>query len=259
MRREQGPRILYIPDTQIIPDEDISHVEWAARYAAAKRPDAIVLAGDWYDMHSLSSYDDGRMGMEGRRYQDDIDAGDAALGLFDKTLRRHTPRSYKPRRVVTIGNHENRIQRAIDGSPKLEGKLSMSDLSFRRYGWVEYGFLEPVRVYGVTFAHYFPLGPHGNVTNGKNGAPSARAQVQRMMTSCVAGHRQGLDVANLPTPLGIKRGVIAGSYYQRNEGYLTPMGNSHWRGVLMLNDLRPETGYFDLCEVSLDYLKRVYG
>lgn len=259
MRREQGPRILFIPDTQIIPDDDVSHVQWVAAYAADKRPDAIVLAGDWYDMPSLSSWDDGKIGMEGRRYQDDIDAGTGALELFERTLRRHAPRSYKSRRIVTLGNHENRIQRAIDSSPKLEGKLSMEDLAFKRLGWVTYDFLEPVRVFGVVFAHYFPLGPHGNVTNSRNGAPSARAQVQRMMTSCVAGHRQGLDVANLPTPLGIKRGVIAGSYYQREERYLTPMGNSHWRGVLMLNDLRPEAGMFDLCEVSLDYLRRSYG
>lgn len=258
MKREQGPRILYIPDTQIVPDEPIDHIEWAARYAADKRPQAIVLAGDHYDMPSLSSYDEGKMGMEGRRYQDDIDAGDAALQMFDRTLRKHAP-GYRPRKVVTIGNHEIRIQRAVDSNPKLEGKLSMGDLSFKQYGWVAYDFLEPVKVFGVVFSHYFPIGPHGNVTNARNGAPSARAQVQRLMSSCVAGHRQGLDVANLPTPFGIRRGVIAGSYYQHDEKYLTPMGNTYWRGVLMLNDLKPEVGEFDLCEVSLDYLKRTYG
>ena len=85
-------------------------------------------------------------------------------------------------------------------------------------------------VFGVTFVHYCPLNAQGRVGSSKFGAPSALAQARRMMRSTVCGHRQGLDVATVETPGRRIRGVIAGSFYQHSERYLTPMGNSHWQG-----------------------------
>jgi hypothetical protein len=256
-KRNVGPRILFIPDTQVKPDVPTDHIAWAARYAADKRPDAIVCAGDWYDMPSLSSYDAGRLAAEGRRYQDDIDAGSAALALFDRELRKHAPRSYRPRKVVTLGNHEERIKRAVEESPKMEGKVSMNDLAFQQYGWVVHSFLEVATVFGVAFTHFCTLNAQGRAANTKHGAPSARAQAIRMMRSTVCGHRQGLDVATVEAAGRRVRGVIAGSFYRHIEGYMGPQGNSHWQGLLMLNDI--QAGDFDLCEVSMSYLSRRWG
>ena len=53
------------------------------------------------------------------------------------------------------------------------------------------------------------------------------------------------------------RGVIAGSSYLHLESYLSPQGQGHWAGVLELNEAHD--GYFDLCEISLEYLCRRYG
>jgi hypothetical protein len=76
------------------------------------------------------------------------------------------------------------------------------------------------------------------------------------MQSCVSGHRQGLDLAVHTNGKRLIRSIIAGSFYQHSEGYLSPQGNHHWRGILMLNEVRQ--GNFCLLEVSLDYLKRRY-
>lgn len=252
-----GPRILYVPDTQVRPGVPTDHIAWAARYAADKRPDAIVFAGDWDDMPSLSSYDEGKLASHGRRYEDDVQAGNEARALFFRELRKHASRSYSPRKVLTRGNHEQRIETAVQANPKLEGTLSFRDLDWGRYGVEEHGFLEPVSVFGVTFVHYCPLNASGRVGASKFGAPSALAQARRMMRSTVCGHRQGLDVATVETPGRRIRGVIAGSFYRHDEQYLTPMGNSHWHGILMLNDI--QAGDFDLCEVSMGYLSRRWG
>lgn len=254
---KRAPRILVIPDVQAKPDVALEHMAWAGRYAADKRPDAIVQLGDLYDMPSLSSYDRGKMAAEGRRYEDDIAAGDAALRLFDAELRKHSPRGYKPRKEVTLGNHEDRVTRAIEEDPRLAGKVSTEDFGFRRFGWTVNPFLRPVSIMGITFMHYCPLNDNGQVTASNHGAPSARAQARRMMRSTVCGHKQGLDTAVIHTPGRTIRGVIAGSFYQHQEGYLTPCGETYWRGVLVLNDVRE--GTFDLCEVSMDYLARRYG
>jgi len=77
------------------------------------------------------------------------------------------------------------------------------------------------------------------------------------MQSCVAGHRQGLDLAVHTNGKRTLRSIIAGSFYQHSEGYLSPQGNHHWRGMLMLHEVK--NGEFSLMEVSLGYLKRRYG
>jgi hypothetical protein len=255
----QGPRHLFIPDLQVKPGSPTEHIAWAARYAAIKQPDVIVQAGDWFDFPSLSSYDVGKKAAEGRRYQDDIDAGNRTLALFDSELKKNAPKGYSPRKLVTLGNHEDRVNRAVEADAKLAGKISFADMQFAKYGWEVFPFLERAVIHGITYAHFCPLNSNGTVTNGRNGAPSALAQARRMMTSTVCGHRQGLDTATVHTPSRTIRGVIAGSYYMHSEGYLTAMGQNVWHGVLIFNDIQQRTGEFDLCEVSLKYLRRRFG
>jgi hypothetical protein len=258
-RNKPGPRHLFIPDTQVKPGVNTDHIVWAARYAAVKQPDTIVLAGDWYDMPSLSIYDEGKRAMEGRRYEDDIEAGNLALYEFDRILKKHAPRSYSPRKLVTLGNHEQRIESFIERNPKMAEKISLNDLAFKEQGWTPYPFLQPVEVDGITYMHYCPLNARGHVSASKYGAPSALAQARRMMRSTVCGHRQGLDVDVVATPGRNVRGVIAGSFYSHQEEYLTRAGTTYWRGILVFNDIRPKTGEFDICEVSMPYLERRFG
>ena len=51
--------------------------------------------------------------------------------------------------------------------------------------------------------------------------------------------------------------IIAGSCYEHNEDYMGPQGNKHWRGILMLHEVKD--GSFDVMPVSLKYLKEKYG
>ncbi len=237
----------------------MEHLVWAGEYCAVKKPKVIIIGGDWYDMASLSSYDKGKLSSHGKSFKADLDAGRQGLELFEKALAKHSPRGYKPRKVVTLGNHEERILRHVDEHPELNGQIGVDNLAFKEHGWEVYDFLRPVGIDGITYSHYFPLNAQGMVSNGRNGAPSALAQARRMMRSCVAGHRQGLDTAIIHTPGRTVRGVIAGSFYQHDERYLTPMGETYWRGILVFNDVRPSTGEFDICEVSMPYLERRFG
>lgn len=256
MRRPPvGPRHMFMPDSQVRPGVPTEHLEWAAKYIAAKRPDVIVNAGDFWDMPSLSSYDRGKRSAEGRRYKDDIDAGARALELFERTLKRYAGRGYRPRKVALCGNHEERICRAADEDPR--SNYTLDDLTWKKWGWEFSPFLQPVVIDGIAYAHYFPIGPQGRVVNSKNGAPTAKAQVSRMMQSCVAGHRQGLDVAIVHTPTRTYRGIQAGSFYRHPESYLTPMGDNYWRGLICLQDVRD--GEFGLMEVDMSYLERRFG
>jgi hypothetical protein len=256
-RREVGPRHIYIPDTQIKPGVPTDHLLWAARYVAHKRPQRLIFAGDWADMQSLSSYDKGKLSAQGRFYQDDVDAANDGMDLFFGELKKVAPRGYKPDKHLTLGNHEGRITRHVEANPELKGKVGLDDLNYKDHGVKVHPFLKPVILDGITYIHYCPLNAKGRVYDNKMGAPGAEAQAKRMMRTTVCGHRQGLDVATIETPGKRIRGVIAGSFYQHEEGYMTPLGNSHWQGILVFNDIHD--GDFDLVEVSLDYLARRYG
>ena len=64
-----------LPDTQVKPGDRIDHLAAAANYAIEKKPDLLMMLGDWWDFPSLSSYDVGRKSFEGRSYLADVEAG----------------------------------------------------------------------------------------------------------------------------------------------------------------------------------------
>jgi hypothetical protein len=248
-------KICVIPDTQVRPGVRTDHLEWAGKYIAEKRPDVVVHLGDHWDMPSLSSYDKGKASAEGRRVAKDIIAGNDALALLTQSMQPANS-GYFPRKVMLRGNHEQRLERYTNDNAELDGAFD-GVFNDERLGWEVVPFLLPVTIGGVSFCHYFPRSSDGSVAQTKRGAPSARAQLLREMQSCVSGHRQGLDLAIHTNGKRLIRSIIAGSFYQHHEGYLSPQGNHHWRGILMLHEVR--NGNFNLMEVSLDYLKRRYA
>ncbi len=252
-------KILVIPDCQVKPGVPIDHLEWCGKYIVDKKPDVVVQIGDFADMESLSSYDVGKKSFEGRRYTEDIRVSETAMTLLLKPLadynwkaHKNHDKQYHPRRVITLGNHEDRIARAVDNDAKLEGLISVKDLKYEGFGWEVYPFMEPVVLGGIAFCHYFPSGQLGRPIT------SARMLLTKMHMSCVAGHQQGRDIAYGKRADGTQMlGLIAGSFYQHNENYLNPQTNNHWRGIYVLHNV--DNGACDEMAVSLEYLKRKYG
>jgi predicted MPP superfamily phosphohydrolase len=249
-----GKRILVLPDVQAKPGIDFSYLRRIGTYALEKRPDIIVCGGDFADFPSLSSYDKGKRAFEGRRYKRDVEAAQFAMQAFLGPIEEHNKsgrKAYRPRMVLVLGNHENRVNRATNDDPMLEGMLSLKDLAYEEYGWEVHDFLEVVIIEGVAFSHYF--------TSGVMGRPvtTAQALLNKKHMSCVAFHQQGLQIATSHRADGaLLTAVICGSAYEHDEDYLGPQGNKHWRGVLMLHAVKD--GSYDLMPVSLDYLNRKY-
>ena len=252
-------KICVIPDCQVKPGVDLDYLRWIGNYIVAKKPDVIVNIGDFADMSSLSSYDVGKRSFEGRRYTSDIKAAHqgmetllAPLEEYNDKMRKNRQARYVPRLVFTLGNHEERILRAIEKDATLEGVLSIDDLKYKEYGWEVHDFLEVVVIEGVAFSHYFVTGTAGRP------ASTAPLLLNKKHMSCVAGHQQGLQIATGYRADGNSiTCIIAGSCYQHNEDYLGPQGNKHWRGIIMLHAVR--NGAFDIMPVSLEYLEQKYA
>jgi hypothetical protein len=250
-------RIVVIPDTQVKEGVPIEHLLWAGKYIAEKKPDVIVHIGDHWDMPSLSFYDKGMKSFEGRRYNKDIESGNLAMDLFlqpikeeIKRLKHNKKKQWNPKMIFTIGNHENRINRAIESDAVLEGVIGTKDLNLDF--WDVQEFLDPIFVEGVGFCHYFTSGVMGRPVS------SARAMVTKKMQSCIMGHVQDRDIAYARKADGTSvTGIFAGIFYQHTEDYLGKQGNDSWRGIWMLNEVN--NGSFDELPVSINYLKEKYG
>jgi len=61
--------LLIIGDPHAHPDYDNKRFTALGKYILKTKPDIIVCLGDFADMPSLSSYDKGTKGFEGRRYK----------------------------------------------------------------------------------------------------------------------------------------------------------------------------------------------
>jgi hypothetical protein len=252
-------RILVIPDCQVKPGVPTEHLEWAGKAICEYRPDVIVNIGDFADMPSLSTHDKvGSKYFEGKRYKDDIKVAKEGMVKLLKPLRElqksqkdSKHKIYKPRMVLTLGNHENRINRAVDNNPMLDGVIGVNDLGYEK-DWEVHKFLSPVFINGVGFCHYFPVGIMGRP------ASSANVLVNKLHQSCIAGHQQGKQVAYGKRADGTPIcGIIAGSYYLHDEDYMDTMTNAHWRGLVVLNEV--ENGAFDEMFLSMNYLKKKYA
>jgi hypothetical protein len=251
-------KILVLPDVQAKPGVDFSYLRRYGMYLVEKKPEVVVCIGDFADLPSLSSYDKGKKSFEGRRYKRDIEAAQFAMQAFLGPLeeynamrRKNRKGEYKPRLVLTLGNHEDRINRAINDDPKLDGMLSMKDLAYEEYGWEVYPFLQVVIIEGVAFSHFIATGVMGRP------ASSAAAQLRKANMSCFSGHKQGKEIAYGYRADGTTiTSIICGSSYEHTEDYLGPQGNKHWRGFFMLNDVRD--GAFDEMPVSLAYINGKY-
>jgi hypothetical protein len=252
-------KILVIPDCQVKPGVATDHLTWAGKAIVDYRPDVVINIGDFADMPSLSTHDKaGSKYFEGKRYKDDVNCVKVAMKKLLKPLRdlqatqkitKH--KVYKPRMVLTMGNHENRINRAVANTPMLEGVISTDDLDYKK-DWDVYEFLKPVFINGVGFCHYFPVGAMGRP------ASSAAVIVNKLHMSCVAGHQQGKQVAYGKRADGTAIcGIIAGSYYLHDEDYMDQLSNTHWRGLVMLNEVKD--GAFDEMFLSMNYLQKKYA
>lgn len=251
-------RHIVIPDCQVKPGQDFSFLRAIGNYIAEKKPDTIVNIGDFADMPSLSSYDVGKKSFEGRTYKADIEATKEAMNVLMQPIlakieriRLNKKKQWNPNLVLTLGNHEHRIDRAIEYDRKLEGLISIDDLKYEEWGWNVIPFLEPINIDGVLYAHYF--------TSGVMGRPvtTARQLLLKKHMSCIAGHQQGRDVSYDKRGDGKQvTAIIAGSCYPHDEGYMDHQSNRHWRGIVVLNQV--DDGQFDEMFVSLDYLMRKY-
>jgi hypothetical protein len=256
------PRRHYVvPDCQVRPGDATDHLDWIAADIVRRRPDVIVVIGDWWDLPSLSKYSPaGGTEKEGARVKADLEAGDAAMHRLMapihaeiNRLQRRKQRRWAPRLVFCEGNHEHRAARFASDDARFEGVVGTHLCEVEAFGFERHKFLTPVEIDGVWYSHYWqnthsdrPIG--GTIDNRLN----------KLGFSFVQGHEQGKRYGDRPLANGKTiHGIVAGSCYLGVETYRGPQGANEWRGTVVLHDVRD--GDFEPMFLTLRWLCREYA
>lgn len=256
-----GKKILIVPDAHSRPEVGNERFDALGQFIVDKRPDVVVSIGDWADMGSLCSYDKGSRTAEGRRYVEDIKACHDALkrtmapveAEVSRRVINHKKR-WNPEFHITLGNHEERINRAANLNPEYHGALSIRDLGFENYGWTVHPFLKPLVKEGICFQHYLTSGPMGKAVGGVN---HARTLVLKGLQSVVVGHSHQRDYWETVRADGQRMfGLVVGCYDEGGHEYAATTQHNWWSGLCMLHETRDGTA--EPAFYSLDYVKAKY-
>lgn len=260
-RYEKGPRHLFIPDTQVKPGVGLDHLRALGNYIVAKKPDVIIHIGDHADMPSLSTYEKkGNKYFHDKSYQADIESAKEGmvalltpLWVYNERQRKNRKAQYTPRMVMCLGNHEERINRAVAANPVLEGTFSIKDLCYEEFGWEVHDYLDIVEIDGIFYSHYF-VNPDSMMATPVGGTVDNK--LKQLAHSFSMGHQQKRQYGTRFTANGKElHGLVCGSFYMHDEDYLGPQKNrQYWRGVIMCNEVNE--GMYDPCFISIDYLIR---
>jgi hypothetical protein len=108
-------RHLIVPDCQVRPGVDTTHLDWAGQAIVEYKPDVIVVIGDFWDFPSLSMHNaPGSKEAEGVKVKADIDAGNEAFERLVRPMQKAMKRSkWKPECHFLFGNHEDRLTRYV--------------------------------------------------------------------------------------------------------------------------------------------------
>lgn len=254
---------LLIPDCQVQPGPDYrtEHLGWIGQFWLDHRAeiDAAVCIGDFSDMSSLSSFDRGKKAFEGRRVIADFEATRAAMDLMLKPINAHNVKMrgqheplYRPAMHLTLGNHEHRIDKAVEDRAELEGVISTTDLGYEAAGWTVHPFLKVLDLDGINYSHYFY-----NPGNGRSLSGNIETRLRAVGASFVQGHQQQLAWGMRYVMGKPQMGLVAGACYlgRSPAEYRGPQAEE-WRGIVMLRNV--VDGFCDIETISLDTLSRRY-
>jgi len=251
-------RHLWIPDTQVRDGVPTDHIEALGNYIEEKRFDKIIVAGDWWDMPATRNWNTAK-DQEKLRVIDDIQSGNRAMHKLwrpvetqNRKYSQWKKKRYEPEKYFLFGNHEVHLERIWEKDPRLEGLIGYDSLALEQYGFKTYEFLQPVNIDGILYCHFFV-----NPGSGRAYSGMMETRLKNIGCSFTQGHYQEFSYGERQLPNGQRlHGLVAGSFYMHDEDYKGPQGNSHWRGVVVKNEV--QDGEYDIMKVSIDYLLRKY-
>jgi len=186
-------QVLVIPDRHNDPRHPhrLACSTWIARLGSERRPPVVVDLGDAITLDSCSRHDknDTLKGRQKPSIKADLDNHDESLIAFE----RGRDADWKPKKIKTRGNHEQRLWEFENSHPEDEGSHTHRYAqSLLQFGWRERDYGEFAYVNGVAFTHA-PINGIGRPMGGKTATHRAGAA---LTSALVHGHTHQLQIFN---------------------------------------------------------------
>lgn len=257
-------QLLTWSDAHVHPEDNLDRFDWLGRLIIDRKPEVQVQLGDFLSVDSLSHWDmNKRLRMEGRRYWQDIDVGREALrriaapiNTYNQHRRENKLKQYKPRIYWFEGNHEQRVGRYVEQYPELEGHLDVfKDLGFSYKGieWVPYPEYRIIE--GITMMHA-PRNAVGPISSQY----VADKALNFYRNHIVFGHnhRRITTSRRMFEEATPRYSISAGCFMDLDNPPEYMRGNCvNWTSCVLIFHMYP--GGFDVEEISLDRMRRLYG
>ncbi len=269
--KSKGKTILCIGDPHATPGPngtlpDNRRFDWLGRAITDIQPDVVWCAGDLFSFDSLERFSKpgSRAWFDGSDFHRDCDAGiDAMLRIKSQVDdfnrgRKKASRSEPERWVLTLGNHEARIDTLLYQTPigyRLTGLISMDNLRAEELGWEVHPYLQAVEVHGIHLAHAQIAGVMGKPIAGVHHAHSLLAKTFR---STAVGHSHLADHAIRTSGDRKMHGLVVGCYTEEQMSYAGEANKLWWRGLVVLRDC-DGTGDMNVEWISMPAVKARYG
>lgn len=257
-------RIVVIGDPHAHPQYDNERFRWLGRYVCEVRPDVVVCMGDLGDFPSLCKHSKAKE-KEGKRLREDrlalqdaIETFHGELDAYNAKRRAAKKGAYRPRLVITLGNHDARPVEYATENPEFEGYMDACMAPLHDHGWEVLDFKDPVEVGGFLFCHYFPSGTMGRPVGGAN---IAQSLLSKGYQSCVVGHDHRFRMASATRFDGTRLHAISAGCYVHDkyrEGWCRQTEPMWDRGILRMDGVQ-NGDFAGYAWLTMAELKRRYG
>jgi hypothetical protein len=235
-------RAIYFADRHLVHDEE-PHWSWELflKFVKDFKPDILVDGGDHLDLPYISSFNKEKLLLlEGKRLKEDFDALSDELAILRQSC---------DRMLFLEGNHEERLKRAIEKQPLLQGMAELeSNIDFKGLDIEYYPLLkQPVKIGKLHFLHGSYTGLH-----------HAKKHLLKFMGNLCYGHvhefqsyYQGIPLRN--DEMGANSIGILSS---KNPDYLKGKP-AHWQNgfaVIYFTD----KGYYNLYPIIMTKRKFIF-
>ena len=252
---------ILIPDAHREAGQPLHLMTMAGNMIVAKRPDRIVLMGDFSTVDSLSAWDMKKsLKMEGRRYKKDIDSAKQALdALFTPWInlqqkqRNWKEKIYRPEVIYILGNHEDRVARYVENHAQMEGHIDfVADVGLDKGGITVVPYGEIITRGGINFAHC--------ILDAAGKSPAGKYAIQRVAEMCskptIIGHLHRHEVANTKRHgAGLMQVLSCGCYFEGEPSYAKNANNAYYRGCW---EVFHTSEGFDAHPYSIERMKELY-
>jgi hypothetical protein len=223
---------------------------WLGRFAAHHQVEWVVSVGDWMSMDCFSTHHD-RATFEGfgkPTFEQDLDSFHASQMEFQRGLG-----GWKPKKHITLGNHEHRAWRYDNLHPDGLSHSQMVEQAFLQWGWRTTAYGEYWFLQGVGFTH-IPLNARGK--------PLAKGQhANKAMCDTIHGddHRASQMTDHKSGPFRSPTVYSAATALPPGfiEGYANKGGSTWRQGVCLATIWDGHVREWSFTEMTL--LRRLYG